>query len=277
MKVFNQEELDKALSEGAGGVEINFNTRIETSKNLKVAVTGVASVVVISHENSHIEAVSWENSHIKAVSRDNSHIKAVSWENSYINAESWENSYIKAESWDNSHIEAESRENSHIKAVSRGDGHIEGDARDYSSYFYNQHPPTCGKYARAISFDKMWTGDILHWCDVKGIEVVDGRIALWKFVNKDGFDFKTGKINYITDEEIVCPDWDNDLERECGGGLHLSDSEEGARRFVFDENKDGARLIRVSADVNDCISPKGHWNYPMKIRVKKCRFVEEIK
>jgi hypothetical protein len=49
----------------------------------------------------------------------------------------------------------------------------------------------------------------------------DGRIALYKSVQPETFtDFWTGKIKY---EGIVeCPDWDDNPDRECGGGLHLS-------------------------------------------------------
>jgi hypothetical protein len=47
------------------------------------------------------------------------------------------------------------------------------------------------------------------------------NLTLFKSVNpKDDTDFHTGEIKYIG--TVECPDWDNDSNRQCGGGLHLS-------------------------------------------------------
>ena len=49
----------------------------------------------------------------------------------------------------------------------------------------------------------------------------DGNLTLYKSVNpQNDSDFHTGKIKY--QGTVICPDWDNDKNRQCGGGLHLS-------------------------------------------------------
>jgi hypothetical protein len=49
----------------------------------------------------------------------------------------------------------------------------------------------------------------------------DGNMTLYKSVRPEtDTDFYTGKIKY--EGVVTCPDWDNDSERQCGGGLHLS-------------------------------------------------------
>ena len=111
------------------------------------------------------------------------------------------------------------------------------------------------------------------WCEMKGIVPKNGRIRLWKTTRKDGTDFYSGKIQYNTKKEIVCPDWQDDYASECGAGLHLADSPSGARYFVGDTEE--ARLFQVSARIEDCVCFGGHPEYPMKIRARACRMVKE--
>jgi hypothetical protein len=110
---------------------------------------------------------------------------------------------------------------------------------------------------------------------MKGIKPNKGRINLWKCVRPNGTDFRTGTIQYISKSEITCPDWQTDLEAECGNGLHLADSPSGARYFVNYDQLKTARLLRVSAKIEDCRCFPGQPNYPMKLRARACRFVKE--
>ena len=49
----------------------------------------------------------------------------------------------------------------------------------------------------------------------------DNHITLFKSVHPDTHcDFRTGTIKY--EGQVVCPDFDPDTKRQCGGGLHLS-------------------------------------------------------
>ena len=126
--------------------------------------------------------------------------------------------------------------------------------------------------AHSIQID--YPKDIVLWCCLKGIEIKDRRIFLWKSARNDGTDFHTGTIQYNTDREIVCPDWEDNYASECGAGLHLADSPDAARIFVPCGDK-MARLFQVSALIEDCVCWPGQPEYPMKLRAKKCLRVKE--
>ena len=103
----------------------------------------------------------------------------------------------------------------------------------------------------------------------------DDTIELWKTTQSDGTDFYTGRVNYNTEDIVVCPDWDPTWKGECGHALHLADSPNAARYFLNHEQLKTARLFKVSVHIEDCICFPGLPNYPMKIRVKKCRRIKE--
>ena len=122
----------------------------------------------------------------------------------------------------------------------------------------------------------IYPNDIKDWCKLKGIKVEEGRIMLWKCVEENGYDFRTGKINYTQkSKEIIAPDWDSNFKDECGCALHLADSPSGARSFLFFDNLKTARLLKVSANIKDCIVFGGSPRFPMKLRARACRFVSE--
>ena len=104
---------------------------------------------------------------------------------------------------------------------------------------------------------------------MKNIPIVDERITLWKYVDKNGCDFKTGKINYLLEnEDIIDPEWNVDFKGECGYALHLADTPSAARSFHSEE--DGI-LLKVSANIKDCVCFGGNPDYPQKIRARACR------
>ena len=214
------------------------------------------------------EYIAWDNSHVEArgnsrvEARDNSHVEAR--DNSHVVA--WENSHVVAR--ENSHVVA--RENSHV--VARENSHVE--LYDFSvchKMFHTVIVKNISPKSVVITVD--YPTEVVEWVALKGINIENNRIHLYKCVNKDGTDFRTGKINYLSDEEIVAPDWDEDFKGECGFGLHLADSIESAKFFVMGKD---FRLLMVSVDINDCRVFGGRPMYSMKLRARACIFEKEI-
>ena len=94
----------------------------------------------------------------------------------------------------------------------------------------------------------------------------DGFVVLYKSVKDDYTDFKTGKIKYVIGKEVIAPDWKDDINIECGNGLHLCPIPEHTQDF----NK--GKILRCLVSPDDILihpSPK----YPTKVRCRKV-FVE---
>jgi hypothetical protein len=163
-----------------------------------------------------------------------------------------------AELRENSH--AELRENSHAELRDFGFAHL---IHDTATVIKMSH--------KSFAITVKYPSTMKDWCRLKGISVKDGRIKLWKSVNKDGKDFYSNTILYNTKKEIVDPLWDNKYSDECGKGLHLADSPSAARIFA----KDSFRLFQVSAAIKDCKCFGGNPDYPMKIRARACRMIKE--
>ena len=73
----------------------------------------------------------------------------------------------------------------------------------------------------------------------------DGYI-MYKSVNPDTLcDFRTGKIKY--EGVVVCPDFDPSIDRECGGGLHLSPTPTMALNY------DHGKVLRCEVKKNDFV------------------------
>jgi hypothetical protein len=164
-------------------------------------------------ENS--SAVLWENS--RAELRANSsavlwaNSRAVLWANS--RAELWENSSAvlwensRAVLWENSRAEA-----SHNSVAILRDG-----------------TPKCKTSGNA---QIVKTETFLHTIEsfAEVCKPKRGIFTLYKSVHPDtNYDHYTGKIKYKG--TVECPDFDPDPERQCGGGLHLSPTPEGALRY----------------------------------------------
>ena len=89
-----------------------------------------------------------------------------------------------------------------------------------------------------------------------------GEILLYKSVKDDNTDFYSGKIKYIG--KVICPDWDDNPNRECGGGLHLSPTPELAKSFN-------------NGKIKKCIvEQKNFVVYPKNIDKVRCKEVEVI-
>ena len=101
--------------------------------------------------------------------------------------------------------------------------------------------------------------------DIYGEE--DGIVTLYKSVNPDTLcDFYTGKVKY--QGTVICPDWDNDKKKQCGGGLHLSPLPHMALKY------NEGKLLKCKVHRKDFVV------YPhdiTKVRCKKVTVIGEYK
>jgi hypothetical protein len=93
------------------------------------------------------------------------------------------------------------------------------------------------------------------------------EITLYKSVNpNNSCDFYSGKIQYTG--TVECPDWDNDQNKQCGNGLHLSPLPEMALKY------NEGKLLVCKANIKDFVV------YPYditKVRCKKVTVIGEYK
>ena len=110
--------------------------------------------------------------------------------------------------------------------------------------------------------------DINSFVDFWGLEVKNKSVILYKSVNKDtGCDFRTGRIKY--EGEVICPDFDPSKERECGGGLHLCATPDGALSFA-----DGpAKLLKCKVLLKDIVV---FGKNIQKVRCKRVEVISEV-
>jgi len=227
-------------------------------------------------ESSHVEA--WGSSHVVArgsshvVARESSHVEAwgsshvVAWGSSHVVA--WESSHVEA--WGSSHVVA--RGSSHVEAwgsshvVAWESSHVV--AWDFSAIHQLSTQSRIKKGYKANIIKPNYPSNIRDWSKLKGLSIKKNRIYLYKVLRLDGKDFYSGIISYL--KEAIAPDWDSKYKGECGKGLHLADSPEGAKYFLQDRNN--YLLIQVSANIKDCKCFPGLPNYPMKLRARACRF-----
>jgi hypothetical protein len=182
-------------------------------------------------------------------------------------AELRENSH--AELWGNSH--AVLRENSH--AVLWGNSHAvlwensHAVLWDFTS-IHQFNKSKIKKGSKATIIKPNYPSNIKDWAKIKGLPIKKNRIYLYKVLQLNGTDFHSGQISYL--KEAIAPDWNPKFKKECGSGLHLADSPEGAKYFLQD--KQNYLLIQVSTDIKDCKAFPGLPSYPMKLRARACKF-----
>ena len=198
----------------------------------------------------------------------------------YACVEAFGSTYILAT--DDAHVKA--LENAHVVACgsayieARGYSHVlayescQVVAWDFSSVVRLSEDSEIKKGSNATVINPIYPKNINKWAKMKGLSIHKNLIHLYKVVKLDGTDFYSGKINYL--KEAVALDWDKNYKSECGAGLHLADSPEGAKNFLSDRND--YLSIEVSANINDCKCFPGLPRYPMKLRAKACKFVRII-
>jgi len=107
--------------------------------------------------------------------------------------------------------------------------------------------------------------DIDSFVDIWNLTVEKDYVILYKSVRKDTLcDFRTGKIKY--EGTVTCPDFDSSRERECGGGLHLCATSQGALAFAGGP----AKLLKCKVKLKDIVV------YGKNIEKVRCRQVEVL-
>ena len=101
--------------------------------------------------------------------------------------------------------------------------------------------------------------------DIYKDSMTGNSIILYKSVNPDTLcDFYTGKIKY--EGTVTCPDWDDNEQRECGGGLHLSPTPELALSY----NK--GKVLKCKVNIEDFVVYSQNIS---KVRCKKVKVLGE--
>ena len=101
--------------------------------------------------------------------------------------------------------------------------------------------------------------------DIFNLNPENDSVILYKTVNKEtGCDFRTNSLKY--EGTVICPDFDSSKDRECGGGLHLCATPEGAINFA-----NGAyKLLKCRVKLKDIVV------YGKSIEKVRCRQVEVL-
>ena len=107
--------------------------------------------------------------------------------------------------------------------------------------------------------------DLDSFVDIFNLTNENDSVILYKTVCKEtGCDFRTKTLKY---EGIVkCPDFDSSKDRECGGGLHLCATPEGAIGFATGPYK----LLKCRVKLKDIVV------YGKSIEKVRCRQVEVL-
>ena len=108
-----------------------------------------------------------------------------------------------------------------------------------------------------------------NFIDIYDVKVKADKVTLFKSVKNNYTDHYTGKIKHVIGTIIKCPDWDPDINRECGGGFHLSPSIDWCKKFG------PGRYLKCEVNIKDIIVhpyPK----YPYKIRCREFEILEEV-
>jgi hypothetical protein len=98
-----------------------------------------------------------------------------------------------------------------------------------------------------------------------GVEIKNQYVILYKSVQKDFTDHKTGRLEYAIGKELIAPDWDANSKEECGKGLHLCPSIQQCLTF-----NDSGNYLACRVKLSDMANLPAYAQYPDKIRVRAC-------
>ena len=204
-------------------------------------------------DNSQVNEM-WGNSQVN-VMRENSQVNVMR-ENSQVNV--MRNNSQVNEMWGNSQVN-NLFENTLCKCYS--DNCIIN-AKHYAVIVCFECKPKVTKQNTVkVIYQKVFKHTKKSFIDIYPIDK-EKHITLFKSVNpKTNCDFYTGKIKYEINKEIICHDFDNDTDRQCGGGLHLSPKPEMALKY----NK--GKLLKCKVHYDDFVV------YPNDITKVRCRKV----
>ncbi len=107
---------------------------------------------------------------------------------------------------------------------------------------------------------------VKQWLDLFGVKVSNNKAILYKRVGRD---YSTEcEIKYVPGTVVETPDWDDNPERECGGGLHVCPAPRYCDQFRSGDND---LYVELEYDLNDPAVVVEDPSYPEKIRVKKVK------
>jgi hypothetical protein len=90
-------------------------------------------------------------------------------------------------------------------------------------------------------------------------------VILYKSVQTNFTDHKTGKLKYTIGKELTAPDWDATFKDECGKGLHLCPTIQQCLTF-----NDSGNYLACRVKLSDIANLPAYAEYPDKIRVRAC-------
>jgi hypothetical protein len=254
------------------------NSSVEAYENSSVVAYGNSSVV--AWENSSV--VAWGNSSVEA--RENSSV--VAWENSSV--EAWENSSVEAwwnstvEAWGNSSVVA--RENSSVVArdnsyVVARDNSVVRLFSDFSKIVLHRFSVLFKDIDLKVKVSiksknvKIQTTKLLPYLEREGIEVIKGKVILYKKVSKE-FKTQEGKPNetdWKIGSTLVHKNYEPTKE-ECGEGKFHACS----KPYFCDDfrNEKEDKYIAIEVNKKDLYEWKKPV-YPHKIAFRSCKVLFE--
>ena len=270
--VKSQKELDMVPLDTNDIIRIEFGTCLLPAivrNHYKYRVVAWGNSSIVARENSSIEAR--ENSSV--VARENSSIEA--WGNSSI--EAWGNSSIEA--LENSSIVA--RENSSV--VARGNGSVVARGNVQVVDFLQEATIKLSENARTVYMPR----NIEEFMNFYGIEHDKTTALFYKSVHKRKSNtlYANGKevtsfSEYVSDydenfkyeigKKVASNGFDNDPEKRCGKGIHISHK---SWALDYGRNWEDLALLEVRVKIKDILLPKYSDG---KVRVSKAEIIREV-
>jgi len=213
---------------------------------------------VVARESSRVEA--WGSSSVEArgsssvVARGSSSV--VAWESSSVVA--WDSSSVVA--WGSSSVVAWDNSFTRIFSCSKLESyhHAIVTLQDFECDFVH-------KSDIPVIKTKTFQHDIKSF-----LEIYPAKrkiVVLYKSVCPEtNCDFYTGKIKY--EGIVICPDFDPNPERQCGGGLHLSPTPELARSY------NSGKVLECHVHIDDIVI---YGTDISKVRCRKVKVIRQLK
>jgi kynureninase len=226
-----------------------------------VKILGKNIIVRRALGNASVEA--WDNASVRAW--DNASVRA--WGNASVRA--WGNASVEA--WDNASVEAFM--NAVIRVFSNDVNLLEVRQQVVIIFQACDGKPVVCDDTIITNKTKRASFNINNFIEIYDISEDKDKLVLYKFVQNNFTDFYTGKIKYKVGQIVECPDWNDDINNECGGGLHLCPTIKDCKKF---NNSKNGHALRCEVDIKDIVvHPKPQ--YPYKVRCRKIKVIEEIK
>jgi hypothetical protein len=242
----------KLTDSGSSSVEASGSSRVEAWGSSRVVASGSSRVVAWGSSR----VVAWGSSRVEA--SGSSRVEAsgssrvVASGSSSVEA----SGSSRVEAWGSSRVVA--RDSSSVEAW--GSGSVEA-GKYVAVHLHSQRVILSGGVV--IDMTQVAPTDLGDWCDLTGVQIVDGRLTVYKAVDDDlrsgyGFEYPIGT-------EVTDTRWRDD--HDCGGGLHFSPSPAAARAHFPEATHFLA--CTVAADEVRCIDAS-------KLKAPRATVVREV-